>query len=216
MSEAFFDICPQVQHSPFLLFISRLDTKKGVDLLIEAYSKVFNGSETVVTFSQTSGTKRDSGKAEVEAGTPKLVIAGPGLETEYGQGIQRLIAERELTSSVFFTGMLTGNAKWGAFYNSDAFVLPSHQENFGIAVVEALACSKPVLISNKINIFREIQAGGGGYVADDTLEGVIQLLSFWKRTSLHDKEEMAKRSRNVYFKNFAVAPVAKQLMASLV
>lgn len=52
--------------------------------------------------------------------------------------------------------------KWGAFGAADVFVLPSHQENFGIAVAEALACGTPVLISNKVNIWREIQAGGGG------------------------------------------------------
>ena len=56
--------------------------------------------------------------------------------------------------------MLTGNLKWGAFAAADAFMLPSHQENFGIAVVEALACGIPVLISNKINIWREIVDDG--------------------------------------------------------
>ncbi len=58
--------------------------------------------------------------------------------------------------------MLTGDLKWGAFRAAEAFVLPSHQENFGIAVVEALACGKPVLISDKVNIWREIVEDGAG------------------------------------------------------
>ena len=61
--------------------------------------------------------------------------------------------------------MLTGDLKWGALHAAEAFILPSHQENFGIAVVEALACGKPVLISDKVNIWREIEADGACLVA---------------------------------------------------
>jgi glycosyltransferase involved in cell wall biosynthesis len=75
--------------------------------------------------------------------------------------------------------MLTGDAKWGALYGCDAFILPSHQENFGIAVVEALACGKPVLISNKVNIWREIEKDRAGTVRDDTVSGTKRLLDYW-------------------------------------
>ena len=54
--------------------------------------------------------------------------------------------------------------KWGAFHAADAFVLPSHQENFGIAVVEALACGLPVLISDKVNIWPDIVHDQAGIV----------------------------------------------------
>jgi hypothetical protein len=72
--------------------------------------------------------------------------------------------------------MLAGDSKWGALYGCEAFVLPSHQENFGIAVVEALACGKPVLISDQVNIWREIVEDGVGMVEGDTEEGVEKLL----------------------------------------
>ena len=68
-------------------------------------------------------------------------------------------------------GCCPGEDKWGAFHAADAFVLPSHQENFGVAVAEALACGLPVLISDKVNIWREIQEDGAGLVAEDTEEG---------------------------------------------
>ena len=55
-------------------------------------------------------------------------------------------------------------------------MLPSHQENFGIAVAEALAAGTPALISNKVNIWREIEGDGAGIAADDTLEGTCTLL----------------------------------------
>jgi glycosyltransferase involved in cell wall biosynthesis len=73
--------------------------------------------------------------------------------------------------------MLEGDAKWGAFYGCEAFVLPSHQENFGISVVEALACDKPVLISNKVNIWREIAQDGAGLVEADSVDGTARLLN---------------------------------------
>ena len=61
----------------------------------------------------------------------------------------------------------------------ESFVLPSHQENFGIAVVEALVSGKPVLISNQVNIWRQIKAAGAGIVASNTEEGASELLTKW-------------------------------------
>ena len=63
--------------------------------------------------------------------------------------------------------MLTGDAKWGAFFASEAFILPSHQENFGIAVAEALGCGKPVLLADKVNIAEEIAEDGAGLMELD-------------------------------------------------
>src|SRR5256886_6713007 len=79
--------------------------------------------------------------------------------------------------------MLSDDVKWGAMSAAEAFVLPSHQENFGIAVAEALACGTPVLISNKVNIWREIEADGAGYVENDDLNGTANLLRRWLATS---------------------------------
>jgi hypothetical protein len=85
-------------------------------------------------------------------------------------------APRQHSACVHAVDMLSGAAKWGALYGCEAFVLPSHQENFGIAVVEALACGKPVLISDQVNIWREIVEDGAGLVEGDTEEGVEKLL----------------------------------------
>ena len=87
------------------------------------------------------------------------------------RNLQPIVDEAGLSDRVHWPGMLKGDAKWGAFAVSDAFVLPSHQENFGIAVAEALACGRPVLISDQVNIAPEIEADGCGIVEHDTLEG---------------------------------------------
>jgi glycosyltransferase involved in cell wall biosynthesis len=191
MKQAFITKCPGLENRPYLLFLSRIHDKKGVDLLLQAYSEICSTQSA-----------------------PVLVVAGPGLDTEYGRYIQQLAALLP-PSTVYFPGMLEGEAKWGAFYGCEVFVLPSHQENFGIAVVEALACSVPVLISNQVNIWREIKDARGGLVDDDNLAGTQRLLKTWCRLSAPEKEEMKKNARVTYHTHFAVSPVAQKTASAL-
>jgi glycosyltransferase involved in cell wall biosynthesis len=149
-----------------------------------------------------------------------LVVAGPGWDSDYGREVRALIdeANRSIASTancklqtadsvpIHAVGMLSGAAKWGALYGCDAFVLPSHQENFGIAVVEALACGKPVLISDQVNIWREIADADAGFVEADTEDGAVRLL---KRFMVReDAPEMAERARECYLSRFAIGPAA--------
>lgn len=196
MQQAFAAKCPELKNRPYLLFIGRIHDKKGVDLLVEAYI--------------WANRTYDSATMQL----PALVVAGPGLDSEYGQSIQRLAAQLP-PSTVYFPGMLTGEAKWGAFYGCEAFVLPSHQENFGIAVVEALACSKPVLISNQVNIWREINEANGGLVENDTLAGTHRLLERWCQLSKPEKQQMSIHAQAVYYTHFAVGPVAEKTASAL-
>lgn len=191
MRAAFRDKCPELADRPYLLFLSRIHEKKGVDLLLQAYAQLAAANPATV---------------------PALVVAGPGLDTPYGQQMRQLAAG---APTVFFPGMLSGDAKWGAFYGCEAFVLPSHQENFGIAVAEALACGKPVLISDQVNICQEIAAGEGGLVAPDTLAGTQLLLGAWVGLSQADQQAMSQRARQVYEDNFAVASATTKLLAAL-
>ena len=204
MKTAFLAACPGLNHSPYLLFLSRIDPKKGVDILIKAYSLAFKSLSANINNIPVSGV------------LPKLVIAGPGMDTAYGRELRALIDEdRELKQHILFPGMLSGDAKWGAFYECEAFVLPSHQENFGIAVVEALACSKPVLISSQINIWREIQETGAGFVGEDTLEGVSKILDFWSQASYKQKMALSRNALYCFKKHFAIEPATIQLLKAL-
>ncbi len=198
MTNAFYEKCPPVQGQSFILFLSRIHEKKGIDHLIEGYRIWSNAMQE---------QSKLRGK---ELSIPKLVIAGPGLETDYGQQMIQVVSTNGLTDSVFFPGMLTGNAKWGAFYACEAFILPSHQENFGIAVVEALACGKPVLISKQVNIWREIIEAGGGITAGDSTEGTVQLLTGWQALSGSEKKEMGLRAYDAFVKNFSIQLAAKR------
>lgn len=198
MRQAFLAKCPTVDDKPYLLFLSRIHPKKGTDLLIKAYLNLAR---------ELAGSHID---------LPKLVIAGPGIETAFGQSILKLVKQNPaVKDKICFTGMLTGDAKWGAFYGCEAFVLPSHQENFGIAVAEALACGKPVLISNQVNIWREIESGEGGFVNENTLTGTQQLLQQWFMLPQNDKLVMGEMAKATFQKYFAVEPAAKRFKEAI-
>ncbi len=146
---------PEAGERSILLFLSRLNFKKGLDVLIEA-----------------------SALAAAAGIDFHLVIAGPdgGMEG----AARRWVAGAGLAGRTSFTGMLTGAEKLAAFRDAALFVLPSSSENFGIAVVEAMACGTPVLVSDRVNIWREIVEDGAGLaeppVARSFASAIIQLL----------------------------------------
>lgn len=176
---------------PYLLFLSRIHPKKGVDLLLEAYYDLVS-------------------KNQANDELPQLVIAGSGLETDYGQYLQKYVNDHDvLQNKVHFVGHLGGNLKWGALYGCQAFILPSHQENFGIAIAEALACSKAVLITNKVNIYREIENGKGGFVDVDSVAGTFAILSNWLSLSKNEQDEMGNNAYAVYQQHFNIDNAAK-------
>ena len=174
----------------FILFLSRIHPKKGVDLLINAYLNL---------------------KTNRQINLPKLVIAGP-LNSSYTHDLECSVKDR---SDVIFTDMLQGKAKWGALYLCEAFILPSHQENFGIAVAEALACGKPVLITDKVNIYKEIMDGDAGIVKKDNIVDVQNLLVEWCNTSMDRKLKMNQNALVVYRDKFSIETSAKIMIDKL-
>jgi glycosyltransferase involved in cell wall biosynthesis len=195
MVEAFREKCPGLNGTGFFLFLGRIHPKKGVDLLIKAYSAL--------------------GRSSGASSLPRLVIAGPGLDTPYGKKMQKLAAEICPPNSVSWPGMLTGDAKWGASYNCDAFVLPSHQENFGIAVVEALACGRPVLISDQVNIWREIREHGAALVQSNSVEATSRLLQDWISLSTNDRSTMAAQAKPCFKSCFSIEYATRRLLETI-
>jgi glycosyltransferase involved in cell wall biosynthesis len=193
MKAAFAEKCPGLDGKNYFLFLGRIHPKKGVDLLIKAYSALCRSGNS--------------------PSVPNLVIAGPGLETSYGQKMQKLTSEICPPDSVFWPGMLAGDAKWGALYNCEASVLPSHQENFGIAVVEALACGRPALISDQVNIWREIKAAGAVLVHKNSVAGTTQLFLDWMNLSKDAKTKMSAQAKACFQNFFSVESSTHKLLA---
>jgi glycosyltransferase involved in cell wall biosynthesis len=131
---------PETRDKAILLFLGRINFKKGLDVLAKAFGEIRKQRDDV-----------------------HLVIAGPDNDGLKPKVEEWLRAEGVLAETTF-TGMLMGEAKLAALQDADLFVLPSFSENFGIAVIEAMACGLPVLISDKVNIHREIDKAGAGRV----------------------------------------------------
>jgi glycosyltransferase involved in cell wall biosynthesis len=198
MSDAFFEQCPGVQKKSFLLFLSRIHPKKGIGMLLKSYINL--------------KTQSIPG-----ADLPGLVIAGPGWDSVYGKKLKEQLADQaspEVRSAIFPVNMLTNDAKWGAFYECEAFVLPSHQENFGIALVEALACGKPGLISNQVNIWVEVASESGGIVENDSEDGTYEMLKKWTQMTAEEKSRMAMQAKKIYLKYFTVDQIVQNYLTA--
>lgn len=190
-SQRFFSQFPELRDRRLLLFLGRIHVKKGCDLLIEAFAKVASTDDAL-----------------------HLVMAGPdqtGWQAELQQQAQKLGISHRIT----WTGMLTGDLKWGALYAAEILVLPSHQENFGIVVAEAMACSVPVLISNKVNIWREIIADDAGLVANDDLEGTVEMFQTWLLMSPHEQQQMKQKAKQCFTQRFEIHQAAQSLVNTL-
>ncbi len=189
--EAFLSANPHLRDKRILLFLGRLHPKKGCDLLIEAFSQVCHRDERL-----------------------HLVVAGPD-ESGTEAGLRMLAESLRVGDRVTWIGMLNEDAKWGAYRAADAFVLTSHSENFGIVIAEALACGLPVLLSDKVNIWREIERSAAGLVEGDTADGATSLLNRWIDLSDTDRAEMRQRAQVCFLENFEAQGAARGFVESL-
>jgi len=194
--DVFFARFPEYKDKRLLLFLSRLHDKKGCDLLIRAFGKLASSAPSF-------------------GSSFHLVMAGPAASDAYLEQLKWLAKKHCPEGTVTFPGMLRDDLKWGAFHAAEAFVLPSHQENFGIAVVEAMACRLPILISKKVNIWREIEEYGAGMVEDDTQEGTDTLLKGFVALSQEEKAQLRMNAEKTYRQHFHIQPAAKALLAAI-
>ncbi|MCG2778118.1 MAG: glycosyltransferase [Desulfobacterales bacterium] len=158
------------------LFLSLLYYKKGLNLLIPAIKKVSINYPNI-----------------------KLIIAGSDLGG-YEKKVRAWIQKYELKDRIIMPGFLSGQDKQDAFAGSDCFVLPSMNENFGIAVVEALSAGLPVLISDNVYIWKEIIEEGGGWVCNYSIESLIDSITgiLKSPSDLKNKKENSRRSAQLF------------------
>jgi len=218
MRAAFLEKFPELRGGGFLLFLGRLHHKKGLHELIEGFAKFLGVAQRVG-----------------EEAVRPLVIAGPCSEPKLLRALMRhaerlglaqlnLRGDGDGVPEAGFSGeaapliwlpMLGDDLKWGALLASEAFVLSSHQENFGIAVAEALACGRPVLISDKVNIWREIAEARAGLVAPDTVAGVLDLLTRWAALRPEARAAMGESAIKCFEQNFEISRAAESLAQTI-
>ena len=186
--DLFLERFPHLRGQHVMLFLSRIHPKKGVDLLIDAFAAVAANNPAL-----------------------QLVIAGPD---QLGQkaGLQQRAEALGIADRITWPGMLSGEIKWGAFRCAELFCLPSHQENFGIVVAEALACGLPVAIAEPVNIAADVAAAEAGIVHADTAAGTTAALRQWLTMTQAARVEMAERGRQLFAERFDFASVARNLV----
>ncbi len=184
---AFAAACPLPMGRRHLLFLSRLHEVKGCDLLLAAFAAIAEHRPDL-----------------------DLVMAGPDPH-DLGEGLRAQARALGIATRVHWPGMLAGDAKWGAFRSAEAYVLPSHHENFGVAVAEALACGVPVLISDQVGIWREIVGDGAGLAGPDDQAGTTDALERWIRVPEAGRTEMREAARRCFATRFAIGIAVERL-----
>lgn len=142
-----------------ILFLGRINWKKGLDVLIKAFAMVEKQRDDVhllIVGKDESGYAKQVKKWIRDCGMFYDNQGAGGGRPEFGENGNNV--------KITFTGMLTGREKVQAYAGSDIFVLPSYSENFGVVVVEAMACGIPVIISDQVGIHKEIAKSKAGVV----------------------------------------------------
>ncbi len=168
-----------------ILFLSRFDPKKGIDLLAKALGRL------------------------IDEGTDfELIMAGRG-EPRYEEEVKAMLTAAGVLPSTTFVGFVQGEEKARLIASADLFVLPSYDENFGIAITEVMANGVPVVITDRINIHEEIKSAGAGLVISPTVEALHRALrEMIQNQSL--RSEMGRRGRELVENKFSLANTTRE------
>ena len=188
-----------LDNQPLLLFMSRIDPKKGLNLLIPALERLLVGA------THESPLPHESSLPDFH-----FVLAGTNpQDPDYESQIAQQIKASPLSSCTTITGFVTGQLKAALLQDADLFVLPSYYENFGIAVAEAMVAGTPVVISDQVHIWEEVKSTQAGWVCACDVDALTQCL----RESLQDAGERQRRGmkgQEYALKNYSWDAIAQQ------
>ncbi len=177
---------PELAEKKWLLFLSRVHPKKGLDSLLYSWKCLTN-----------------------QFPDWHLIIAGSDL-IGYQVKLELLTAKLELKQQVTFTGMLTGQHKASALKNADLFVLPTHSENFGIAIAESLAYGVPVITTQKAP-WQDLDSYGCGWWIEDNQQALTVALTQAIKMSPEQRQAMGLKGRNLVETKYSWNSIASQM-----
>ena len=170
-----------------ILFLSRVHVKKGINFLVEAADVLRN-----------------------ELQGYKILVAGEG-DADYVEAMNRMICDRGLQDIVQLIGGVYGDEKWRLFQTSDFFVLPTHSENFGLAIAESLASGTPVITTvgtpwNDLN-----SSHAGAWIEIGSLPLVATLRQFLALSD-EELETMGRNGRKLIETKYSAKVMAEEMM----
>ena len=184
-SEIFFQKFPETRHKILILFLGRIDPKKGLDLLATAFEKVH------AQFPQTH-----------------LIIAGPD-NVGFSPTAKDYFTKVNCLEFVTFTGMLTGSLKYAALSAANVYVAPSYSEGFSISVLEGMASGLPCVITTGCN-FPEAGIEKAALVVDINAKQIGDAL-LWCIAHKEDAKQMGDRARHFIFENYTWDKIADKM-----
>lgn len=183
--ELFYRQFPDTRHKTLLLFLGRIDPKKGLDLLAPAFAQV-----------------------RQQLPNTHLVVAGPD-NIGFLPTVKNFFAEAGCLEDVTFTGMLTGQMKYAALSAAEIYVAPSYSEGFSMSVLEGMASGLPCVITTGCN-FPEAGAAGAAHVVPPTVDAIAGAMQDCL-SDLPAAEAMGQRARQFVFDNYSWSVVAQQM-----
>jgi glycosyltransferase involved in cell wall biosynthesis len=177
---------PSLRGRKIVLFLGRIHFKKGLDILIEAWTTVARRWPDAM-----------------------LVLAGPDFE-ETQTRIESLIEQRGLTERVLFTGMLRSEQKWSALQAAECFILPSYSEGLSVSTLEAMGVGCPVIITEQCNL-PDVRRFGTGWVVPANAEEITHALNECLRNSREANGRIGECGRELVQRKYGWRSVARQM-----
>ena len=189
--EKFYNKFPELKKNSFYLFLGRYHEKKGCEIIINSINSLKKNFNS------------------------KILLAGPINKTKYEQKLLELIKINKLEKIILFSNALYGDEKWGAIKASKAMLLPSHGENFGISLVEALSLKKPVITTDKVNISKIIKKFNAGLISKDNLNSFKLKLKEFENYKQKKLSLISNNAITCFKKNFDLADKNKSFSKTI-
>lgn len=180
---------PALGKAPYLLYLSRLDPKKNLEGLLDAWADVAPQHPNV-----------------------QLLVAGGG-EPGYGAALRARATALGLDARVVWAGGIDGEIKASALAGALAFVLPSFSENFGIAAAEALAAGLPCVLGRGVAIASEVEAAGAGWATLPDARLLAQALRQALALSGEQRHLMAGAARELAQQRYSAQAMGRGLVS---
>lgn len=167
-----------LKNKKFYLFLGRFHEKKGCEIIIKTINKLKDKFED------------------------KVLLVGPIKNSSYEKKLKNLISKYNLKNKIYISDALYDDLKWTAMHESKAMILPSHGENFGVSLVESLSMSRPVITTNKVNIYKKIKTYNAGLISKDNLSDFSNKFKDFMNLNIHELQKMRENSLKCFNDNF--------------